>query len=110
MKSIRKWLEEDAGISLSINSLTSYISRFRRREKANRVAEALVAQSVRVQRVEPVPAPLSASPSASTPRQTRQRTAAPEDPLAQAMRALSKRPIDIREIHNDGDPNGRKLI
>ena len=27
MKSIRKWLEEDAGITLGITSLTSYISR-----------------------------------------------------------------------------------
>ena len=31
MKSIRKWLEEDAGITLGITSLTSYISRIRRR-------------------------------------------------------------------------------
>ena len=29
MKSIRKWLEEDAGITLGITSLTSYISRIR---------------------------------------------------------------------------------
>ena len=27
MKSIRKWLEEDAGVTLGITSLTSYISR-----------------------------------------------------------------------------------
>jgi hypothetical protein len=32
MKSIRQRLEEDAGISLSVASLTSYMSRFRRRE------------------------------------------------------------------------------
>ena len=31
MKSIRKWLEEDAGVTLGITSLTSYISRIRRR-------------------------------------------------------------------------------
>ena len=30
MKSIRKWLEEDAGITLGLTSLTSYISRIRR--------------------------------------------------------------------------------
>ena len=36
MKSIRKWLEEDAGITLSITSLTSYISRIRRHLKAKR--------------------------------------------------------------------------
>src|SRR5215472_9140732 len=34
MKSIRKWLEEDAGIKLGLTSLTSYISRIRRREPA----------------------------------------------------------------------------
>jgi hypothetical protein len=71
MKSIRKWLEEDAGISLGITSLTSYISRLRRREKANRRIEGPAAQSVRVQtRVEPVPAPVSARPPISTPRQS----------------------------------------
>ena len=36
MKSIRKWLEEDAGITLGITSLTSYISRIRRRLAAKR--------------------------------------------------------------------------
>jgi hypothetical protein len=110
MKSIRKWLEEDAGISLGINSLTSYISRIRRREREKRRIEG-PAQSVRVQtRVEPVPSPLSTRPPISSPRQPSPATTSPEDPLAQAMRALSKRPIDIREIHNDGDPHGRKLI
>jgi hypothetical protein len=34
MKSIRKWLEEDAGIRLGLTSLTSYIRRIRRREAA----------------------------------------------------------------------------
>ena len=31
MKSIRKWLEEDARVTLGLASLTSYISRIRRR-------------------------------------------------------------------------------
>ncbi len=110
MKSIRKWLEEDAGISLGINSLTSYISRIRRRAREKRRVDG-PAQSVRVQtRVEPFPSPLSTRPPISSPRQPSPATTSPEDPLAQAMRALSKRPIDIREIHNDGDPHGRKLI
>ena len=34
MKSIRKWLEDEAGLRLGITSLTSYISRIRRREAA----------------------------------------------------------------------------
>lgn len=32
MKTIREWLEEDVGVTLNITSLTSYISRIRRRE------------------------------------------------------------------------------
>ena len=32
------------------------------------------------------------------------------DPLAQAMSFLSKPRLDIRKIHNDGDPEGRNLI
>jgi hypothetical protein len=33
-----------------------------------------------------------------------------DDPLAQAMRVLSKPKMDIRKIHNDGDPEGRNLV
>ena len=111
MKSIRKWLEEDAGISVGITSLTSYISRLRRRERSNRRIDAPPVQSVREQTaVESAQAPLSIRPPLSTPRQTSKASRLNEDPLAQAMQALSKRPVDIREIHNDGDPNGRKLI
>jgi hypothetical protein len=111
MKSIRKWLEEDAGISLGITSLTSYISRLRRRERANRRIEGPTTQSVPAQtEVEPIPVALSARPLISTPRQASPATTLSDDPLAQAMRALSKRAIDIRQIHNDGDPQGRKLI
>jgi hypothetical protein len=47
IKSICKWLEEDTGITLGVTSLTSYISRIRRREKANRSPEAPTAQFVR---------------------------------------------------------------
>ena len=36
MKSIRIWLEDEAGISVAITSLTSYISRIRRREAQKR--------------------------------------------------------------------------
>jgi hypothetical protein len=110
-KSIRNWLEEDAGISVGITSLTSYISRLRRRERSNHCIDAPRVQSVREQTaVESAEAPLSIRPPLSTPRQTSSPSRLHEDPLAQAMQALSKRPVDIREIHNDGDPNGRKLI
>jgi hypothetical protein len=111
MKSIRKWLEEDAGISVGITSLTSYIGRLRHRERSSCRIDAPPVQSVREQTVvESTQAPLSIRPPLSTPRQTSKASRLNEDPLAQAMHAISKRPVDIREIHNDGDPNGRKLI
>jgi hypothetical protein len=114
MKKIRSWLEDDAGITVGITSLTSYISRLRRRRRSNRI-EVPTVDAVRSQtRTAPVLSPLSLHPPLATPLQTRPPLTQPDkpsdDPLAQAMRALSKRAIDIREIHNDGDPDGRKLI
>ncbi len=50
MKSIRKWLEEDAGVTLSITSLTSYISRIRRHLKAKRSAEVATGQIITASR------------------------------------------------------------
>jgi hypothetical protein len=109
IKSVCKWLQEDAGISLGVTSLTSYISRIRRREKASRVPAAPTAQcscagTESIRASSPVPSssmtPLAVGP---VPKQ-------PDDPLAQAMRALSKPKMDIRKIHNDGDPEGRNLI
>jgi hypothetical protein len=61
MKSIRRWLEEDAGITLGLTSLTSYISRLRRRQASNWRIGASSEDSVRAQReVEPVLPPLLA--------------------------------------------------
>jgi hypothetical protein len=40
MTTICAWLAEDAGITLSVTSLTSYISRIRRRERVHRPIEA----------------------------------------------------------------------
>ena len=89
MKSIRKWLEEDAGIKLGITSLTSYISRIRRRE-ASTVASTRQTHPGSVPGVEP--------------------ERPPRDPLAPAMQVLSKRRLDIRELHGDGDPQNQNLI
>jgi hypothetical protein len=92
-KSIRQWLEEDAGITLGITSLTSYISRIRRRRAAKQPQTP--------------PGPSARSSFAS------QATASPapeHDPLAQAKRVLSQPKFDIRKLHNDGDPQGRNLI
>ena len=109
MKSIRKWLEEEAGLRLGITSLTSYISRIRRRETAaKRGSEASVGPFVHP-RTEPSP-PLPSSRGPLAVRVSNRETSKPDDPLAQAMSALSKTRLDIRKIHNDGDPEGRNLI
>ena len=110
MKSIRRWLEEDAGISLGITSLTSYISRIRRREAAaKRGSEGSVGQFVhsRSELTPPLPSPRGPLPIRSS---TQASPAKQDDPLAQAMSVLSKPRLDIRKIHNDGDPEGRNLI
>jgi hypothetical protein len=95
MKSIRKWLEEDAGVTLSTTSLTSYISRIRRRLAAKQSA------------VEPQAGPNARSQVAT---QVAAGPAPEDDPLAQAKRVLSQPKLDIRKLHNDGDPEGRNLI
>ena len=109
MKTIHKWLEEEAGLRLSITSLTSYISRIRRREAATkRGSELLVGEFVRphIEAGPPLP-PRSALAIRATGHAA---PAMPNDPLAQAMSVLSKPRLDIRKIHNDGDPEGRNLI
>ena len=109
IKSICKWLEEDAGITLGVTSLTSYISRIRRREKSNRFQEAPVAQSVRSE-TESIHVSSAAHPPAMAQAAGIPAPRQPNDPLAQAMRVLSKPNMDIRKLHNDGDPEGRNLI
>jgi len=109
MKTIHKWLEEEAGLRLGITSLTSYISRIRRREGATkRRSEVSVVEPVRARAETTPPLP---SPSGSLAVCVSHReTSKPDDPLAQAMNVLSKPRLDIRKIHNDGDPEGRNLI
>jgi hypothetical protein len=104
MKSIRKWLEEDAGITLGITSLTSYISRIRRRLAAKRFAKASTGQVVQPQ------TPLGPNTRSSVATQATGSPAPEDDPLAQAKRVLSQPKFDIRKLHNDGDPQGRNLI
>jgi len=109
IKSIHKWLEEDAGLRLGITSLTSYISRIRRREATARRSQAPIGQSIhpvieRSQSVQPPRGSLAIHDSNQAGSARR------DDPLAQAMSVLSKPKLDIRTIHNDGDPDGRNLI
>jgi hypothetical protein len=107
--SICKWLEEDAGITLGVTSLTSYISRIRRREKANRYPETPAAQFVRAQAEVILPVPPTPSEFRNSV-EGRPASRPPADPLAPAMRVLSRPKMDIRKIHNDGDPQGKNLI
>ena len=109
VKSVCRWLEEDAGIALGVTSFTSYISRIRRREAANRSSGTVVEQVVRP----PTKATIELPPSRSSkpiPVANQLIPAQSDDPLAQAMRVLSKPKLDIRKIHNDGDPEGKGLI
>jgi len=112
MKGIRIWLEEEAGISVAITSLTSYISRIRRCEAQERQGKGLTKLRAgspagkTVMEESGFPARLPASSSTAIVRPQQQR----DDPLAQAMQALSKPKLDIREIHGDGDPSGKNLI
>ena len=104
VKSIRQWLEEDAGIVVGITSLTSYISRIRRRGAVTQRAEESLfpldrsaRAAVHAKRTD-VDVPLSMN----TPEVC--------DPIAQAMHALTKPRLDIRKLHSDGDPTAKSLI
>lgn len=101
MKSIHRWLEEDAGITVGITSLTSYISRIRRRIATKRQAEAIR---------QPIPAQTQPAQASPTAMQVSQLRPEQNDPLAQAKRVLSQPKLDIRKLHNDGDPEGSNLI
>jgi hypothetical protein len=110
IKSIHKWLEEDAGLRLGITSLTSYISRIRRREAAGeRHSEASVGQSIHPV-IEPTVSMQRPRGPLAIHDSNQPGNAKRDDPLAQAMSVLSKPGLDIRKIHNDGDPEGRNLI
>jgi len=99
MKTVHRWLQEEGGIVLGITSLTSYISRIRKRELAKRANG-----------VPTIAAPLELRPSLTVPDPGSPVAKEPDNPLAQAMRALSRPRFDIRKIHNDGDPGGKNLI
>ena len=108
MKTVHKWLEEEAGLRLGVTSLTSYISRIRRREAATKGCSEVSVGQVVHPHTEPTP-PLPSSRGSLAVRVSNE-TPKPDDPLAQAMSFLSKPRLDIRKIHNDGDPEGRNLI
>jgi len=95
MKTICEWLAQDAAITLGVTSLTSYVSRIRRRERLNRQASiglpsapAPIPPDPRSAAV-PVRAAMSQSPLPTPPNQLRSK---PDfDPLANVRAGLAKR-------------------
>lgn len=99
MKTIRTWLEVDAGVSVSITSLTSYISRIRRREL--RHGGTCAAPAFQTQPHETTATPIRIADGSNV---------VPHDPLASAMAILRQPRFDIREVHGNGDPTNKNLI
>jgi hypothetical protein len=112
MKTICAWLAEDGGITLGVTSLTSYISRIRRREIREPHNKAIADLEANLAPVQSAGRELELRPR--LPATSSTGTCSPPDhtnnPLAQAMKALSKPKLDIREVHGDGDPSGKNLI
>jgi hypothetical protein len=108
VRTILHWLKEDAGIVVSIGSLTSYISRNRKREAAQRIAEA---EKAFIRAHQDADATTSHPAAASgVDRPVNGGDASETDPVERTMRALRKRRFDIREAHQNGDPTKVKLI
>jgi hypothetical protein len=112
MKTICAWLAEDAGITLGVTSLTSYISRIRRREIREPRSKEVAALEANLQPAKPAGHELGLRPHPPAPSSAK--TGSPQEhasnPLAQAMKALSTPKLDIREVHGDGDPSRKNLI
>lgn len=80
MKTICRWLAEEAGITLGVTSLTSYVSRIRRRE---------------IHRRKPTPVPIAVSPMSADPYPQLASTPAfapAFDPLANFRASQAKNP------------------
>ena len=112
IRTVLGWLEEDAGIVVSPGSFTSYISRNRRREAAERIEEAARSFArAHDTRATSVGAVMSASAGSGDEQPVPNNPALREsDPMARTMAALRKRRFDIREAHRNGDPTNVKLI
>jgi hypothetical protein len=115
-RSLCQWLHDDAGLSVSIPSLRSYISRSRRKDAALRRidAESAFLRAAVSGELQP-----SKDARPGRPRAQKDRTLSkpeevpdrPGDPMAGALRALKKtKRFDIRDVHGDGDPSGKDLI
>jgi hypothetical protein len=90
LKSICAWLAEDAGITLGVTSLSSYVSRIRRREAAGHPFPRPTSQS----NSNPLVSPLVPTPTEIAQPLTRSETnpIARRDPLANVRARLAKGP------------------
>jgi len=94
-------------VIVAANSLTSYISRIRRRESRTHRLKGSVSENIRADQPplafkQSLPAPADRLPNPQQPPGV--------NPIAQAMHALTKPRFDIRKLHSDGDPTGKDLI
>jgi hypothetical protein len=108
VRTVVQWLEEDAGIVVSIGSFTSYVSRNRRREAAQRTEEA--ARTFARAHESKAPTVHRVAEARPEPGLSDQPQTTESDPIARNMAALRKRRFDIREAHSNGDPSKVRLI
>lgn len=117
IKSIRQWLEKEAVIAVTTDSLRTYVRQCRAKETARQVPTRVVGldSTTGAGKLNPAKWPqstalLSAGVPSQTPRETEGNPDTTEDPMAGARKALNKPRFDIRKIHGDGDPSDRNLI
>ena len=108
LTSIRNWLE-DEGVVVSLRTLSSYKTRFRRKDEANRRRQTLEALLRQTGAPQGVVQDASQEPPHS-PSDSNMQPSNEPDPYAQARRILEEKKFDIRTIHGDGDPTGRDLV
>jgi hypothetical protein len=100
LRSLRDWLEQEAGVAVTIDVLGVYVRRFR--AKDGDPLERTITDGNQ--------APILASLLPRAIPSKKDQPQSPHDPMANAREALNKPRFDIRKAHSDGDPSGRKLI
>lgn len=114
-KSVRLWLEEEAGVIVTAGSLRSYVRRCRRKECGRRAADTTAPAQPIFNKPNPPKVPVLAALSPAvvslrTASESPAHASLAHDPMAIAREALNKPRFDIRKVHNDGDPTGQNLI
>jgi hypothetical protein len=110
LDSIRNQLENE-GLVLTTATLRSYISRLRRKRRAD-AARRFLEAAIGAPTSSPIATKVSTQTEAAkvpAAKEPGQHDASP-GPLVQAREVLAKRRFDIRKIHGDGDPSDRNLF